>query len=139
GLAVPMVQVVAARALFENGIMIKDGGALERLAEIDTVVFDKTGTLTSGVPRLVGSRETDHEAVAISAGLACHSRHPYSRALIEAAAGRPASRVMFDEIFEHPGYGLEASAGAVVYRLGRPEWALTDMVDVEQISGGGSV
>ena len=139
GLAVPMVQVVAARRLFENGIMVKDGGALERLAEIDTVVFDKTGTLTLGVPRLVGSRGTDHEAVAIAAGLASHSRHPYSRALVEAAAGHFASPVAFDEISEHPGYGLEARAGAIVYRLGRPDWALANVADVERTSVDQSV
>ncbi|MET3838268.1 heavy metal translocating P-type ATPase [Bradyrhizobium sp. OAE829] len=139
GLAVPMVQVVAARRLFESGIMVKDGGALERLAEVDTVVFDKTGTLTSGAPRLVRSGETDHGLVAVAAGLACHSRHPYSRALVEAAAGHPASPVRFDEIAEHPGYGLEARAGTDAYRLGQPEWALADSTEAERISGDESV
>ena len=139
GLAVPMVQVVAARGLFESGIMVKDGGALERLAEIDTVVFDKTGTLTLGVPRLTGSVGIDQALIAIAAGLASHSRHPYSRALVEAAAGHPPSRIVFDEISEYPGCGLKARVGTVFYRLGRPEWALADAFDDRQMSGDGSV
>ena len=139
GLAVPMVQVVAARRLFEGGIMVKDGGALERLAEINTVVFDKTGTLTSGVPLLVRPRGIDQEAIATAASMACHSRHPYSRALVEAAAGVPAALLAFDQISEHPGYGLEARAGAAVYRLGRPDWALANAAGLERVSEDKSV
>src|SRR5262245_61623258 len=67
-----MVQVVAARRLFQGGILVKDGGALERLAEVDHVVFDKTGTLTRGVPRLA---DPDAGATGCSP-----SRQPWRRA-----------------------------------------------------------
>ena len=139
GIAVPMVQVVAARRLFDAGIMVKDGGALERLAEADTIVFDKTGTLTAGVPRLVESRDANRETTAIAVGLAAHSRHPYSRALVEAGTGLPSPHIAFDEISEHPGYGIEARSGATVYRLGRPEWALATAPGADSISGNESV
>lgn len=125
GLAVPMVQVMAARRLFENGILLKDGGALERLAEIDAIVFDKTGTLTSGVPRLIDPAAINAEALQIAAAIAGHSRHPYSRA-IEAACAAPMHAIAPDAITELPGCGLEARIGAHLYRLGRANWALSD-------------
>jgi Cu2+-exporting ATPase len=120
GLAVPMVQVAAARRLFESGIMVRDGAALERLAEIDGVVFDKTGTLTLGKPSVCEAQAFDPGALGIAAAIASHSWHPYSVAI--AAAGEPAA-MRFDHVREIPGCGLEASAGGSEYRLGRPDWA----------------
>jgi Cu2+-exporting ATPase len=122
GLAVPMVHVVAARRLFANGIMMKDGSALERLAGIDAVVFDKTGTLTLGRPRLVDDGKTDPEMLSLAGAIAAHSRHPYSLAL--AAAADTTRSMVFDAVSEHPGLGLEATSGPNTYRLGRAGWVL---------------
>ncbi len=126
GLAVPMVQVVAARRLFERGIMVRDGGALERLAEADHVIFDKTGTLTQGTPQLVEGSGTERKSLAIAAAMAAHSRHPYSLALAAAARIKNTPSVALTGLSEHTGSGLEGRIGDAVYRLGRPEWALVD-------------
>jgi Cu2+-exporting ATPase len=122
GLAVPMVQVTAARRLFEAGIMVKDGAGLERLAQVDTVVFDKTGTLTLGQPRLTNAAEISASAFALAGALAGRSRHPASRAI---AAAAPPSSAALSDVIEHPGLGIEARVGKDIYRLGRSEWAVT--------------
>lgn len=136
GLAVPIVQVIAAQRLFKNGIMVKDGSSIERLAEIDAVIFDKTGTLTSAAPRLVSRAGIDGATLGLAAALALHSRHPYSQALVEAAAGLVPSPVVFDEVTEQAGFGLQARSGAAIYRLGRPSWALEA---ADMIAGDASV
>jgi len=119
GLAVPAVQVVASGRLLQAGVLLKSGDALERLAEIDTVVFDKTGTLTLGQPQLVGGTYTD-DALKLASALASHSRHPLSRAL--SSTFDPDQSYEFKNICEVPGYGLEAELDGKRVRLGRREW-----------------
>ncbi len=135
GLAVPMVQVVAAGRLFRNGILIKDGSCLERLCDIDTVVFDKTGTLTVGVPEIVwpeAEKPDEESALAVAAGMASHSSHPYSRA-IAAACSQPVA-IGAEAVTEKAGYGLEARIDGTVFRLGRPGWAAPSHAVAAEVS-----
>ena len=120
GLAVPVVQVVAAGRLFKAGVMVKDGSAMERLAEIEAVAFDKTGTLTLGRPRLVDAARIEPVGFAVAAGLAAHSRHPLSRALWAAYGGQPRG---FEIVREVPGSGVEAETEEGVWRLGNRRFA----------------
>lgn len=115
GLAVPVVQVVAAGELFKNGIMVKDGSAMERLAEADTVLFDKTGTLTLGRPRLINGMEMKEETLRVAAGLAVNSRHPLSRALYASVSG---ALPVYMHAREVPGCGVEAETEEGLFRLG---------------------
>ncbi len=124
GLAVPAVQIVATGRLFQRGVLVKSGDALERLAQIDTVVFDKTGTLTLGKPRL--TTLLDQHTLLAAASLARISRHPLSRALVEAAgAGAPAH-----DPRELPGDGIEATIDGRTARLGRRWFAAPAAEDV---------
>ena len=125
-LAVPSVVTAASGRLFRKGLLIKDGTALERLAEIDTVIFDKTGTLTLGAPEAVGLEEHEEADLQIAAALAGASSHPLSRALAEAITARGLSPAPVTDISERPGYGVEGRLGGQVVRLGRAAWLGAD-------------
>ena len=131
GLAVPAVMTAAVSRLFRAGVLVKDGTAIERLAEVDTVVFDKTGTLTKGTPVLIGAHDPD--TLAVVAGLAAGSAHPLSRAIVESADGLGVKKVGVTEICEHPGQGLSGVLNGVQVRLGRPEWLDVDGQKVETV------
>ncbi|MEL6061442.1 MULTISPECIES: heavy metal translocating P-type ATPase [unclassified Methylobacterium] len=113
GLAIPAVQVVAAGALFREGVLLNDGEALERFAAIDTVVFDKTGTLTLPEPVLAAGT-FDPGALANAARLALSSRHPMAAALAAAAGGSGP----FPGAEEAAGLGVRAVVDGVELRLG---------------------
>ncbi|HHN68029.1 MAG TPA: cadmium-translocating P-type ATPase, partial [Thermopetrobacter sp.] len=117
-LAVPAVQVVAAGRLFRHGVMVKDGAALQRLAEVDTVIFDKTGTLTMGRPRLKEHTPASTDALAVAAALASRSGHPLSRALAVALSERGITPAEVRDITEHPGKGLTGAWRGRAVKLG---------------------
>jgi Cu2+-exporting ATPase len=119
GLAVPAVQVIASGRLMRGGTLLKSATALERLAEVDTVVLDKTGTLTEGrLELLPGSWSADDLAAA--AALAKASRHPLARAVARACPTVGAAR----GVEELPGQGLSLRTDAGEIRLGRRGWAV---------------
>ena len=128
GLAVPAVMTAAVSRLFRAGVLIKDGTAIERLAEVDNIVFDKTGTLTRGEPVLAGDVPADQ--LAIAAGLAQGSAHPLSQAILQAAEDRNLTPASVTELTEVPGKGVEGKFHGGTARLGRAGW-----LGAEAVSG----
>lgn len=117
GLAVPVVQVLASGTLLKNGVLLKSGDALERLAGIDTIVFDKTGTLTIGKPQLEGG-DYQPQDLKLAASLAVKSRHPLSVALFD----HYQDDLIDLEVTEIAGKGLTATHAGKVIKLGSRRW-----------------
>ena len=125
GLAVPAVSTAAAGRLFRRGLLVKNGTALERIAETDVVVFDKTGTLTEGQLE-VGAVETLSEATrAIALGLAQSSTHPISRALALGLDGIGTLPAHLSGVTELPGKGVLAQFQGQVVKLGAAKFVET--------------
>jgi Cu2+-exporting ATPase len=74
------------------GILIKSGGALERLSKVNAIIFDKTGTLTSGHPRVTDIHVFDshnaEELVAMAAAVESRLNHPAAQAIVDYAQRR---------------------------------------------------
>lgn len=99
-LATPAAMLSAAGTLARQGVLLRDVQSLETLAQVDTVVFDKTGTLTRDQFELQamyteeGVMDAEHlgsalsqQLLSLACGIAQHSLHPYSRAVVQLASG----------------------------------------------------
>jgi Cu2+-exporting ATPase len=121
-LAIPAVQMVAAGKLFRSGVLLNAGDAVERLAEVDTVVFDKTGTLTLPEGHVTNADMIDPELLQRAARLALSSRHPLAAAI----ARRATDRTPYERAVEEPGRGVRAVVDGRELRLGSMEFCGVD-------------
>jgi len=123
GLATPTALMVGSGIGAKKGILIRNGEALQRMRELNTMVFDKTGTLTNGIPHLIKTvcfQGTDKENRAIAASLEQASEHPLAMALVK---GFELSELIAREDFiSMPGKGVKGKINGKQYLLGNADF-----------------
>ena len=111
-ISTPVSIVAALSAAARNGVLIKGGAYLERLAAARVVAFDKTGTLTRGEPAVTvvvaaGSTATA-DIVRFAAAVEARSEHPIARAITAHAAQLAIAVPSATGFVAVPGLGAEA-------------------------------
>jgi len=114
-ISTPVSLVSALAGAARQGVLIKGGASLERLAGVTAVAFDKTGTLTRGeitvgaAEPLGGVRSDD--LLAFAAAVEQHSEHPIARAVVAEARSRQLRLPAVTGVRALPGLGVEGDVG----------------------------
>ena len=124
-LATPTAVMAAIGNAARHGVLVKEGDALERLADVKQVAFDKTGTLTAGSPRVetvhsVNSEIRDTELYQLAAASESLSEHPLGKAIVN--GWKNDHREAFPAVSDFrmiPAKGVEASVGGKSVRTGK--------------------
>ncbi|MCG6859258.1 MAG: heavy metal translocating P-type ATPase [Salaquimonas sp.] len=134
GLATPMAVMNAAGRGARAGVLIREAAALERLANVDTLVLDKTGTLTEGKPSLSRTeslgKDKEDVLLALAAGMQKGSEHPLARAFVAKAEedGISPGKISAEEV--RPGRGIVAKSGKKALALGNAALMAEEKVDM---------
>ncbi len=120
GLATPTAVMVGIGRAAKNGILIKGGDTLEKLASIKTIVFDKTGTLTTG--KFIVSQFTvldgdENDVKNIIYNIEQHSSHPIAKSLCNAFKEN-SSLLKLSDITEEKGISISANIDDNIYTIG---------------------
>jgi Cu+-exporting ATPase len=134
GLATPMSIMVGVGRGAQEGVLVKNAEALERLEKVTTLVVDKTGTLTEGKPKLIdvlpaGSFNAK-EFLRLAASLEQNSEHPLAAAIVQ---GAKEQGIVFEAVKEFrsvTGGGVVGTVADRVVIIGK-----ADFLRKEKIAG----
>jgi len=133
GIATPAAVMVGIGKAAENGILIREGDALEICHKLNTVIFDKTGTLTRGEPsvtdvlllkpvaKLVANPrpiESGDDILMLAASAEIRSEHPLAQAIVKHAKERGLEIPEPSEFEAIPGHGVKATLNGKTILLG---------------------
>ena len=121
-ISTPVSIVAALSAAARNGVLIKGGVYLERLAAVRVAAFDKTGTLTTGnlavVDVIAMDGRTGTDVLRAAAAIETRSEHPVARAIVAAAQARGSAIPSAAGFQAVPGMGAEGDVDGVRVAVG---------------------
>lgn len=131
-LATPVALAIAAGRFSEFGVLPMRMAAIEPLSRATIFAFDKTGTVTEGRPdvtQIATDGLTRDRALELAAALESGSEHPVGRALCLAASEAGLAGLADSPVRNFPAQGVQGAVDGVIYRLGRPDFALRGAVN----------
>ncbi|KAK4801562.1 hypothetical protein SAY86_022049 [Trapa natans] len=144
GLATPTAILVGTSLGAREGLLIRGGDVLERLANIDYFALDKTGTLTEGKPTVsavASSLYDEMEILRIAAAVEMTASHPIAKAIVKKAETLNLTLPVTKGQLSEPGYGTLAEVDGRIVAVGSLEWVherynriinISDLVSLEQ-------
>lgn len=122
GLATPTALMVGSGKGAENGILIRNGAAIQRMNEVTTVVFDKTVTLTEGKPKVIQVKQLsaigENDLIRMAASIEKHSTHPLGAAIVQLANEKQIGLDEVSDVQASAGKGMTGKIGSAVIKVG---------------------
>lgn len=122
-LAAPIAIISGMSRSAKQGIIVRTGSSLERLAEVKTIAFDKTGTLTRGKPVVDSitsyNKFSKPDILSYASALESASTHVLAAAINQAAVEQSVKVPKARHVRETPGHGLSAVISGKPIYVGR--------------------
>jgi Cu+-exporting ATPase len=122
GLATPTALMVGSGIGAENGILIREGSAIQTLKDVHTIVFDKTGTITKGEPEVTdiipAEGQTTDDILRSAASVEAGSEHPLGQAIVKKAAEKEIELIPLKHFQAIAGKGVQGSLNGKVVAVG---------------------
>jgi len=136
GLATPISIMVGVGRAAEQGILIRNGDALQQAGKLTTVVLDKTGTITSGLPEVTSvicNEQDKDRLLQIAMDLEAGSEHPLATAIIKYGREHGLKATPVTEFQAVSGKGVQAVRGNKLARLGNAVFMHEDAINIESM------
>ena len=123
GLATPMSVMVGVGKGAQNGVLIKNAEALEKMADVDTLIIDKTGTITEGKPTFdhleaFSDDYSDRDLLQYVVSVNANSEHPLAQATVNYGKEQDVKILKTDSFNAVTGMGVEGKINGSEVHLG---------------------